>query len=59
MDSSFTLAGVIFMTLSWSAIIALLVFSFSKILGEKEEKIVGVPEVEAEIDEDAKRGNNS
>ena len=46
------MAGLIFMGLVWSAIIGLNVFCFSKIFKEKEEKIVGLLEIEAEIDEE-------
>lgn len=44
-------AGIVFMALSWGAIITLNVFCFKKIFQEPEEKIVGPLEVEAEIDE--------
>ncbi len=43
--------GILFMVLSWTAIISLTVFCFSRILKEDEEKIVGPLEVESEIDE--------
>ncbi|MGM0443190.1 MAG: hypothetical protein ACQEQV_03290 [Fibrobacterota bacterium] len=53
-----TTAGLIFMILSWSTIIGLVLFCFAKTLSEKKEKIVGTLEVEAEIDrEDREAGN--
>lgn len=45
--------GIIFMVLSWVLIIALNVFCFIKIFKEKEEKIIGPLEVEAEMDKEA------
>ncbi len=48
---SLTTAGLTFMSASWLTIILLLTFCFYKIFSEKEEKIVGVPEIESEIDE--------
>lgn len=46
--------GLLFMLLSWTAIIALNIFCFQKIFGEKEEKIIGPLEVEVQMDEEDK-----
>jgi hypothetical protein len=51
-NGSLNLAGALFMGISWISITGLLVFTFSKILREKEEKITGVPEIEKELDEE-------
>lgn len=50
-----TTAGLIFMVLAWTAIITLLIFCFSKILREPEEKIIGPLETEVQSDIDAKK----
>lgn len=47
--------GIIFMATSWTTIIALTIFCFQKILTEKEEKIIGPLEVEAQMDEEDKK----
>ncbi len=43
--------GIIFMLISWTAIIGLNIFCFRKILKEPEDKIVGPLEIERDIDE--------
>lgn len=47
--------GILFMVTSWTVIIALTIYCFQKILTEKEEKIIGPLEVEAQMDEEEKR----
>lgn len=53
-NGSLNFGGLIFMILSWVAIISLNVFCFYNIFKESKEKIVGPLEVEAEMDEEAK-----
>ncbi len=42
--------AVVFMALSWAAILVLTIFCFKKTLAENEEKIIGPLEVEAQMD---------
>lgn len=45
-----TTIGLLFMILSWTGIIGLTIFCFKRTLSEKEEKIIGPLEVEAQMD---------
>ena len=52
---TFTTSGKIFMALSWGIILALVIFSFVKVLSPTEDgKVIGPLEVEAEMDEEEK-----